>query len=238
MDDEDARSAALLRLIHIIDSGDAIPDMVALENVPLFQSSRCRDRLVAALAKQHFVVAEYLLSPETLFGFPNRRFRYYLVASRKSGAKFPEMLLPELPEKPITLAQLIQKSPQNVDSLCFPRKWREKNNGFRFHIVDEDDPFAVTQCFTKHYYETYNSGGSYLRTVPEIVPEAPEAPEVVPEVPESVRFFSPYEACALMGFPEWFNMEEFANVSRKSAFRLIGNSLHVAVAARVLALLF
>ncbi len=207
--------------------------MLAVENVPLFRESRSRKQLIAALEERGFVFAEFVVSPETLCGLPNRRLRYYLVASRNKGAHFPkELILAEVPAAAVTLAQFFGANlAEPSDALRFPQKWREKKNGFRFHVAGLKDASTVTQCVTKHYFETYNSGGSYLS--PSLAASATLEAE---NLADDLRFFSPRELCLLFGFPASFHIDE--TVGLKSAFRLIGNSLNVAVTARVLSLLF
>jgi site-specific DNA-cytosine methylase len=232
LDDEDTRASALSHLVSLIHSGAAVPELLAVENVPLFRESHSRMQLVAALEKQGFVFQEFVVSPETLCGLPSRRLRYYLVASRTPVAAFPKELVPELPEAPVTLARFFGANLSEAsDALRFPQKWREKKNGFRFHVVGLNDANAVTQCATKHYYETYNSGGSYLS--PSLAASSSLEAE---NLAEDLRFFSPRELCLLFGFPASFHIDE--TVGLKSAFRLIGNSLNVAVTARILSLLF
>jgi tRNA (cytosine38-C5)-methyltransferase len=156
LDHEDARCAALLHLIDLISSGAVLPSYLALENVPLFRESHCRNLLVAALEMQGFSFAEYVVSPDELCLIPNRRVRYYLVACSPSHAKtFPVSLnlgpMESLPSLREYLGDELA-SEQEARLLAVPQSWTAKKTGFRFHCVSLDRNDS-TQCMTKAYFE-------------------------------------------------------------------------------------
>ncbi|MBZ0112761.1 MAG: DNA cytosine methyltransferase, partial [Thermoanaerobaculia bacterium] len=80
LDDEDPRSQSLLRLLPRIE--EVRPTHLGMENVVGFQGSRTHGRLVDALDRAGYSVREQTLCPHGL-GWPNRRERYYLIASRR-----------------------------------------------------------------------------------------------------------------------------------------------------------
>ena len=209
-----------------------MPSFLALENVPLFKDSQCRDLLVNALTKQEFSFAEYCVSPGELCLIPNRRLRYYLVACKNKT--FPEVLssltgpLPSLREY---LGDCLADAEEEQE-LAVPESWTAKKTGFRFHCVSLDrKPGCVTQCMTKAYFENKNSGGSFLRR--DVIDAEGVCESNVDEM--RLRFFSRAEARKLMGFPK---LKQEWSVGLKSGYRLIGNSLNVAVSAVILKTLF
>ncbi len=234
LDHKDNRSAAILHLIDLIDSGQAMPSLLALENVPLFRESQCRDLLIGALEKQGFSFQEYVVSPDELCQIPNRRLRYYLVAS-KEAKQFPKVIEPWTPECQIPSLRAFLgnclASPEEEQDLALPESWTAKKSGFRFHCVSLDRPGSVTQCMTKAYFENKNSGGSYVRR------DLNDADPVCESEIEGMRlrFLSRAEARCLMGFPR---LKQEWSVGVKSGYRLIGNSLNVTVTAHILKLLF
>jgi site-specific DNA-cytosine methylase len=79
-DDEDPRAAALLNLTALLP--EAGPEFILLENVPPFAESRCLEKLRTALERAGLHSAQTVLCPTDL-GIPNRRRRFYLLASRR-----------------------------------------------------------------------------------------------------------------------------------------------------------
>ncbi len=79
-DMDDPRARALTNLTALLSHYR--PDYVMLENVPPFATSRSRAHLVAQLQALEMDFRESLICP-TSFGIPNRRNRYYLIASRE-----------------------------------------------------------------------------------------------------------------------------------------------------------
>ena len=237
LDDEDPRSAALLHLVRVIASGHG-PRVLALENVPLFAESRCRERLIEALRGQKMELAEYVVSPDQTCAVPNRRLRYYLVAARPEFAPkggFPAEF-PSQHQWSGSLREYFRATGgEEVDAKKvaeLPPAWTEKNTGFRFHCVSLDGESTVTQCMTKAYFENKNSGGSYVR---QDIDNAAACFETDVSGMH-LRFFSPREAFLLMGFPPGLSMLE--TVGTKSLFKLLGNSLNPKVCAVLLKLLF
>lgn len=242
-DDRDPRSGALLNLISLIEQGqEAIPSlqMIALENVPLFAESRARERLLHALHQNHFVTSEYTVSPEH-YGIPNRRMRYYMIATRRlHHAQI--ILQPPAPNVPIkSLEEFFGPRLCSMQGPPVPESWYADASGFRFHVVSLKKSSAaasvVTSCFTKAYFDHKNGGGSYVRN-----DDGEEEEEVAPEELATdvskmhLCFFSPQQALALMSFPEDFEFPEGMPI--KTQYRLIGNSVNVYVCANVLKCLF
>lgn len=193
-DDEDPRSRGLLALVARI--GELRPPYVALENVPGFAGSRCHRRLLEVLETGGYEVRESLLCPSEL-GLPNRRRRFYLLASRQGLAPGPAETRRRAP-----LATFLDPDP-DPDLSVDPELLRRYEGAL--DLVCPDDPEAVTACFTSAYGRSPVRSGSYLVT------------------PRGARRFSPGEILRLLGFPPSFTLPP--DLRRENAWRLVGNSL-------------
>jgi DNA (cytosine-5)-methyltransferase 1/tRNA (cytosine38-C5)-methyltransferase len=83
------------------------------------------------------------------------------------------------------------------------------------HVVDAADRRATCSCFTSAYGQAHIRSGSYLQTA------------------EGLRRFSPREILRLLGFPAGFELPE--SLSRRQAWKLVGNSLSIFAVRAVLA---
>lgn len=202
-DDADPRSASLLHLIELLDRSP--PAALALENVPGFAGSRTHARLRAVLDRQGYDVRETLLCPTEL-GVPNRRRRFYLVASLERQSDTQPPIRSRQP-----LAGFLDPEPS--EDLWPPPDLIESYRN-AIDLVDPNDSAADTACFTAAYGRSPVRSGSYLET------------------PTGPRRFSPTEILRLLGFPPEFRLP--ADLPLTNAWRLVGNSLSVDVARRVL----
>lgn len=202
-DTQDPRAAPLLSLIERIPR--LRPQALALENVPPFAQSIACATLCKTLKQCGYHQWECQLCP-TQLGIPNRRERYYLVASL-SPLKPPQF--PTYVMRP--LRSLLDLDPDS--SLALPpdtaRQYAEA-----LDMVDADDPQAICACFTAAYGRSPVRSGSYLRTS------------------NGLRRFSPQEVARLLGFPASFQLDP--RLTREQAWRLVGNSLSVVAVAHVL----
>lgn len=177
---------------------EATPQYVAIENVPGFQGSITHSILLDTLEDLDFQIQERLLCP-TVFGIPNRRERYYLVAGRSPLRELPP---PRVEAR--TLRSFLDKEPSTelkVDT-DLVRKYRHALN-----VVDPMDPMAVASCFTAAYGHSPIRSGSYLQTL------------------SGLRRFSPAEILRLLGFPKSYTLP--ADLPLQSGWRLVGNSLSI-----------
>jgi len=223
-DDEDPRSAGLLALIPLLAAER--PPFVALENVPGFAASRTRARLVAALDGAGYRVWEGELCPSAL-GVPNRRRRWFLIASRE-GDPAP----PPPAAEPSRLADHLDAEP--APELTVAPELLRRYHG-ALDLVGAADPAAVTACFTAAYGRSPVRSGSYL--VEEGLVEEGLVEEGLVEDGEAfwngsgpgpapggrTRRFSPAEVLRLLGFPPAFTLPP--ELPRATAWRLAGNSL-------------
>jgi DNA (cytosine-5)-methyltransferase 1 len=205
-DHEDRRSRSLLALIEHI--AEIRPPRLALENVPGFAGSVTHGRLRAALDGAGYDVREFLLCPSEL-GWPNRRRRFYLVASRVG---LPATVPPEPSPPRRTLNEFLDPAPAPELRLepGLVERYRQA-----LHRVEAEDPAAVTACFASGYGRQIVRSGSYL-----IEPDG------------SWRRFSPREVLRLLGFPKAYRLPIELGALR--AYDLVGNSLSIPAVRRVL----
>jgi site-specific DNA-cytosine methylase len=198
-DDEDPRARPFLALLERL--AEVRPRYVALENVPGFRGSNVHARLRETLDRAGYAaVHERLLCPSEL-GVPNRRERYYLVASR-------ERLEPPAAPGPAARRPLREYLDAEADPrLCVGAELLRSYEG-ALDLVDAQDPSALTSCFTSAYGRSHVRSGSYLVTE------------------DGVRRFSPREILRLLGFPASFVLPPEMPLGK--AWRLAGNSLSLA----------
>lgn len=197
-DDEDPRAASLLNLIARIER--ARPGAVMVENVAGFVGSRVHGRLLAALDRRGYGVAEVDLCP-TQLGVPMRRPRHYVVAVHGRAAKLPPA--PAEPRRPLSDFLETEPSPE----LTVPREVVVRY-GRSFNVVEPGDPEATAICVTSGYYRSVRAAGSYVRLAD-----------------GGVRRLSPGEVLALLGFPAAFRFP--GDVAEAARYRLVGNSVDV-----------
>lgn len=181
----------------ILDAISKNPPLhVGVENVEGFKESSGRNLLVQTLQKAGYYTSENLLCPSEL-GTPNRRMRYYLVASLK-------------PLKPIqksfTCKELNEYINEPNEPFLVPNDKLEKfQNGFR--IIKPEDKNAYSTCFTSSYSKSWMHSGAYLTCK------------------DGVRLFEPNEIASLMGFGNEFVFPN--TLTKRQSYKLIGNSLSV-----------
>lgn len=193
---DDPRALSLKRVLEAF--ADVRPNALGIENVEGFADSDARDLLVRTLQTHGYEWTERVLCPSE-FGIPNRRPRYYLAASQ-SGVS---------PIEPVkqaggTLAEYLDKKPD--PGLVVPPAKLEKY-GDGFHVVDAENPDALSAVFTGAYSKSWVYSGSYLRQNGEI------------------RFFSHAEIARLHGLPEPFIWPE--HTGRRQRYKYLGNGLSI-----------
>lgn len=214
---DDPRSGSLVHLLELLVR--MRPLAIALENVPELAGSRAHARLLEALAAGGYAVAERVLCPTEL-GVPNRRRRFYLVASREglngwAAAQPPAAAAPPPGVAPLRpLATFLD--PEDPLQLRIPPELLLRYQ-HAVDVVDAEDPRAIAATFTAAYGRSPVRAGSYLRRG------------------GIVRRFSPGEILRLLGFPAGYRLP--AELARHNAWRLVGNSLSVPAVREVLAAL-
>jgi site-specific DNA-cytosine methylase len=161
LDVDDPRSKSFLHLLELV--ARLRPPELALENVPEMRGSRAHARLREVLDGAGYAVAERILCPTEL-GVPNRRKRFYLVASRDG-------LAPDAPAAGSSSATAEEASATARRPLADflapddPPDLRVDPDLLRRYaraadVVDAADPAAVTATFTAAY------GRSPVRAAP------------------------------------------------------------------------
>ncbi|MFG0262855.1 MAG: DNA cytosine methyltransferase [Novipirellula sp. JB048] len=209
---QDRRCDGLLAILRFLEQpGSPLPHRLALENVPEFARSDHCQRLRSCLRQHGFSFWEGTLCP-TQFGVPNRRNRFYLIASRTSERVVP----PTVPTDPVlrfSVSEILQsdaglQSELELDA-AIVRKYHTA-----LDIVAKRDPSAVTACFAGGYGKSIIRSGSYLQTA------------------GSLRRFSPREILRLLGFSEGFVFPE--QLSTRRRWKMLGNSVSIGVVKSVL----
>lgn len=210
---DDPRSKSFLHVLELVDR--LRPPALALENVPEMRGSEGHARLCEVLDRAGYEVAERVLCPTEL-GVPNRRRRFYLVASREgltgwAGSSGGSMALAAGADSPSTTPLPWPPLATFLDADDSPelRVGPELIAAYEHavDIVEADDPNAVAATFTSAYGRSPVRAGSYLRRN------------------GIVRRFSPNEILRLLGFPASYRLP--ANLSLANTWRLLGNSLSV-----------
>ncbi len=200
----DRRCRGLRAVINAIDR--IRPPYVALENVPGFRDSRAHELLRRELERAGYDVREHLLCPTTLGG-RGRRERFYMVAGREP------LITPEPPRatQPPPWSTVLDPDPD-------PALWLDDAvaSAYRhaLHVVDPNEADAITNCFTAAYGRSPVRSGSYLATS------------------RGIRYFSPPEILRLLGFPRDYRLPP--SLSRRNAWRLVGNALAIPAVVQVL----
>lgn len=200
-DVDDPRSASFLRSLELISA--LKPTAIGFENVEGFKGSRAHELLLECLAPD-YTWHETILCPSE-FGVPNRRPRFLLAAHRGFEPKIQAGDAVKTPLKDY----LLPPTPE----LYLTEHVREKF-GQSMHVVDADDPDALTAVFTSAYTKTWMFAGSFLR-----------------EADSRLRAFSPHEILGLLGFPANFDL---SGLGRRQAYKYIGQSLSVPTTRAVL----
>ena len=203
---DDPRAVAFRALLERLV--EVRPRYLAFENVPGFEGSRGHAMLREALAHGGYgAVEERLVCPSEL-GVPNRRRRFYLVASRGelAAVRWPGAI------EHRRLADYVDPGADTDAALHVEPELVERYAG-ALDIINRHDPHALTACFTSAYGRSPVRSGSYLRTA------------------SAVRRFSPREILRLLGFPERFALPD--GLTLRQGWRLAGNSLALA-AVRVM----
>ncbi len=199
-DTADARARSFLRLIDLI--AECVPEVIALENVGGFANSIAREQLEKRLQQSGYRWQSIELCP-TEMGWPNKRPRFYLLASRQR----PIAAWRELPRYRLRLAELVERSPElqpvaselEID----PSTLSRIESAIDRCELDSERP---TACFASSYGRVLLNSGSYLRV---------DA--------HRYRRFSPREVASLLGFPATFKLP--VDIPTRSLWKLLGNSL-------------
>ena len=196
----DPRARSLMRLIKAID--ECRPEFIALENVCGFANSAAREHVLAELQRTGYHWQSIELCP-TQMGWPNKRPRYYLLAS--CGRAIAAWR--ELPRYQVRVADLLQAL--TAEQVSAPELAVDADSVAKYEAaMDRCAPSLdrPTACFASSYGRTLLNSGSYLHL-------------------DDTRYrrFTPREVANLLGFPESFRLPR--DIPTRTLWKLLGNSL-------------
>lgn len=262
---DDPRSRSFLHLCELLPQLACPPDLIVLENVVGFEESSSCERWMVSLAKANYATAQFHLQP-TQVGLPNDRPRYYCVAARNGyqdnnswlsnyltigGEDVPRIIHAALEElqvmdstnEQLTLPKLNSYLDENPSKdLLVPDKVRHSSSSWCFDLVTRDS--RRSSCFTSGYGKFVRGTGSIIvedtggAPLPEL--QCPEKREFdadwQSQLPPTsrLRYFSGGELARLLDFHRSFEFPP--SITQKQQWKLLGNSLNVRVASRILKL--
>nr|CAG4641889.1 EOG090X0A4V [Eurycercus lamellatus] len=247
MDVEDPRCSSFLHLLDIMPQLNSI-QYILMENVVGFETSAMRNAFVETLTKCNFNFREFILTPESL-NVPNSRNRYYLLARKSDNFTFgshteilrcfPEGFQPQPSNRGKTLESYLENvmKEEELEHYVIPDRTLIKY----CRILDIRQKCDTSSCcFTKAYSHYAEGTGSVLQhneaeSLSQRFAQFEESGEVSELKPLCLRYFSPREVANLMSFPDNFNFPN--NISLKTRYRLLGNSLNVLVVSNLLRIL-
>lgn len=260
---QDARSQSFLNLVELLDRMTNHPSIIVLENVVGFEKSGSCRLYLETLAKKNYRVQNFHINP-TQVAIPNDRPRFYSVAIREdrlrpqstdqawhtgNGADeivtqlvshgiCPAEDVSELPP----IASFLDDDEHEGGSLLIPPKLlQNKTAAWCFDIVTPS--CTRSACFTQAYGKFVRGTGSILYTGPlnqshnEILLQKPSERTFNAQWMESLdttqlRYFSGSELSRLLSFRSDFSFP--CDLTNKQQFKLLGNSINVRVASRLL----
>ena len=204
-DMSDPRAKSFLHLIDFMVLKQ--PTTILIENVEGFLHSKMYEHLCQTLQSNHYHVDSLKLCP-TMFAVPMRRPRIFIVARLVAEAALP---LAIAPASAMPLSNFIDCT---LNESTAPHLLLSEVDAIKYEAVlnvvnlrDASDAAQYLICFTSGYYRCRKASGSLLRL-------------------ESgrLRFFSPEEILALLGFPADFSL---SGLALPICYRLLGNSVDV-----------
>lgn len=206
----DLRDPRAQSFLHLIDCVQQIqPPCVVVENVVGFDISQTYSQMKMKWERSGYQIETLTVCP-TAFGWPNRRPRIYVVATRSILPSIQFTRSPTLP--------LHAHLDSCITRLDMPDLWLDDHIVSRYlhslHRVDPSEPTAIASCFASSYGKVVNRAGSYL------IAEG------------GYRRFSPREVANLLGFSSNFNLPE--NLKYNRMWQLLGNSLSLPVIEQLL----
>ncbi|KAF7306366.1 Dna methyltransferase [Mycena indigotica] len=257
----DPRAQSFLHLVRNIlpelATRNAHPTHFLVENVAGFETSTTRQVLVSTFQQLGYTTAEFLLTP-LQFGIPNSRLRYYLLAKRSPYAFRHSSQLKSGPlhfipgrgqaEPRADVGEIREYLDEEIDEKCvIPDKVLLKW-GRLFDIVLPSS--QRTCCFTRGYTQLVERAGSILQLNEELdtttvfdafLAQKSAHNETVRMLdPLRLRYFSPNELLRLFAFSPLHTPPKFvwpSTISRKTKYRLIGNSVNVRVVQELISYL-
>jgi tRNA (cytosine38-C5)-methyltransferase len=259
----DPRSSSFLHICSMLGElpVEDLPTMIALENVVGFAESNSCRAWREILAQRDYVVCHFHWNP-TQVNLPNDRPRYFSLAVLRNQtvhqAALADIFMSETVQEPpiiqthLSTLHVVEESPSDltpiqtfldpsnaVEQTVVPQKLLERNAAWCFDVVTPASQRSA--CFTSGYGRFVKGTGSVLYTGVDnlFALENPEDRTFEADWAKnlsmgSLRYFSGLEMARLMGFPPSFGFP--SSCSTRQQWKLMGNSLNVRLAARLLTL--
>lgn len=234
----DNRTNAFVHLMNnIFMKTKYLPDYFLLENVKNFEISEANKMLIDILIQKKFSFIQFLLSP-VQFNIPNSRLRFYLIASKikqfdiKEYSSNPNSIIEDaniifkdkiLPEKDIQTFLNFGNDDDYIKNKEYylTKEILEKKNCLSMDIALLGN--KSTNCFTKGYTKLFKGTGSILLLNDKLYKSNLNPISLL----GFIRFFTPNEILKFLSFSENFSFPD--NLSEKTKYRLLGNSINVKV---------
>jgi len=251
LDIQDPRCSSFLHVVEILPQLSTVT-YILMENVMGFESSQMRNLFVQALKSKGMFFREFLISPE-LLDIPNSRMRYYLLARKLEDFSFgvegeivremppyysrEKLILPEK-QRSTSLASYLEDLNSNALNEYLLSDKTLLKYCFVLDIRRSSDFSSC--CFTKAYSKYAEGTGSVLHhdtssSLKEQFTLFEKDGNVSHLKQLQLRYFTPREVSNLMGFPQEFAFPD--NISNRTRYRLLGNSLNVVVVSNLIQLL-
>ena len=237
---KDNRSNAFIHLmqnIFIKTKNEFLPDFFILENVKNFETSEANKMLCDILLKKKYFFLQFLLSPND-FNIPNSRLRFYLIASRINKFNISEEYLNNeniIKDKNILFKEinLEKKNLENFLGIDINQDYIKNSHYYLSkEILSKKNCLSMdiallknysTNCFTKGYTKLFKGTGSILLLEEKLYKDNLNPLDLF----GYIRYFTPKEILKFLCFDDDFTFPK--NLSEKSQYKLLGNSINVKV---------
>ncbi|KAL1741688.1 S-adenosyl-L-methionine-dependent methyltransferase [Schizophyllum fasciatum] len=244
--ERDPRAQSFLHLMQVVlpclARDGSHPKYLLVENVGGFEQSTTRQLVLSVMRDLGYYCAEFLLTP-LQFGIPNSRLRYYLLARRHpfspALSESGNSIMRYIPGHGTDVPWVDPRTDSPLAESYILAQYAIPNHvllkwGWLFDIVLPKD--RRTCCFTRGYTKLVERSGSILQMNENLDSDPAQALIILHSL--GLRYFTPDELLHLFGFTRP-NSADIAygwpkEVSEKTKFRLIGNSVNVAVVASLL----
>ena len=240
---EDNRSNAFKHLMNILNKTKYFPNYFFLENVKNFDNSKANEMIIDIFNNKKYDFLQFLLSP-IQFNIPNSRLRYYFISREKKFDLFKNER-----KEIIKTVDLINKNYPNlcnidIQTFLSYNKNEEKNKKEFYlgdKILNKESSKSMdltllesksSNCFTKNYTRLIKGSGSILLLDKKIYYNNID----LKLLKGHIRFFTPKEILKFLSFNDNFEFPE--NLSVKSQYKLLGNSINVKVVSELMEILF
>ena len=239
---KDNRSNAFIHLMQNIflkTKNEFLPDFFFLENVKNFETSEANKMLCEKLIEKKYYFLQFLLSPND-FNIPNSRLRFYLIASKINKFNIKQEYLNNInkiiKDKNILFSDInLEKNDlKNFLDINDIENDKIKNNSYYLtkEILCKKNCLSMdiallknysTNCFTKGYTKLFKGTGSILLLEDKLYKENLNPLDLF----GYIRYFTPEEILKFLCFDEEFIFPK--NLSEKSKYKLLGNSVNVKI---------